>query len=175
MESTVDAPTPIPGPSQPRGLGEEMDGSQAVVQSQDHASQVQDPRATTSGPHGGRQQQKERRALLPAEIRTFPHRPVPQVDQESPKCQVPMVPVPVPVPRPPSEELSGMEDAAKSDVGEVKKETGRWKSRWNIRDLFADPRCSQAILDFLASTQVFFFFFFLFLHTSHATYIYHGG
>jgi len=36
----------------------------------------------------------------------------------------------------------------------VKKETGRWKSRWKIRDLFADPRCSQAILDFLASTQV---------------------
>jgi len=36
----------------------------------------------------------------------------------------------------------------------VKKETGRWKSRWKIRDLFADPRCSQAILDFLASMQV---------------------
>ena len=36
----------------------------------------------------------------------------------------------------------------------VKKETGRWKSRWKIRDLFADPRCSQAILGFLASTQV---------------------
>jgi len=36
----------------------------------------------------------------------------------------------------------------------IKKETGRWKSRWKIRDLFADPRCSQAILDFLASTQV---------------------
>jgi len=36
----------------------------------------------------------------------------------------------------------------------VKKETGRWKSRWKIRDLFADPRCSQAILDFLATTQV---------------------
>ena len=36
----------------------------------------------------------------------------------------------------------------------VKKETGRWKSRLKIRDLFADPRCSQAILYFLASTQV---------------------
>ena len=36
----------------------------------------------------------------------------------------------------------------------VKKETGRWKSQWKIRDLFADPRCSQAILDFLATTQV---------------------
>ena len=36
----------------------------------------------------------------------------------------------------------------------IKKETGRWKSRWKIRDLFADPRCSQAILDFLAATQV---------------------
>jgi len=37
---------------------------------------------------------------------------------------------------------------------EVRKETGRWKSRWRIRDLFADRRCSQAILDFLTSTDV---------------------
>jgi len=37
---------------------------------------------------------------------------------------------------------------------EVKKETGRWKSRWKIRDLLADGRCSQAVLDFLSSTDV---------------------
>src|SRR5258705_4912475 len=36
----------------------------------------------------------------------------------------------------------------------VKKKTGRWKSRWKIRDLFADPRCNQVFLDFLATTQV---------------------
>jgi hypothetical protein len=37
---------------------------------------------------------------------------------------------------------------------EVKKGTGRWKSRWNIRDLLADGRCVRAVLDFLSSTDV---------------------
>jgi len=32
---------------------------------------------------------------------------------------------------------------------EVQKETGRWKSRWKIRDLLADRRCGQPVLDFL--------------------------
>jgi len=33
-------------------------------------------------------------------------------------------------------------------------ETKRWKSRWKVRDLLADGRCSQAVLDFLTSTDV---------------------
>jgi len=37
---------------------------------------------------------------------------------------------------------------------EVRKETGRWKDRWKIRDLLADERCSRAVLDFLTSTDV---------------------
>jgi len=37
---------------------------------------------------------------------------------------------------------------------EVKKETGRWKGRWTVRDLLADGRCAQAVLDFLSSTDV---------------------
>ena len=37
---------------------------------------------------------------------------------------------------------------------EVRKETGRWKDRWKIRDLLADERCSRAVLDFLSSTDV---------------------
>ena len=37
---------------------------------------------------------------------------------------------------------------------EVRKETGRLKSRWKIRDLLADETCSQAMLDFLAATDV---------------------
>jgi len=36
----------------------------------------------------------------------------------------------------------------------MKKETGRWKSRWKNRDLLADGRCSQAVLDFLTATDV---------------------
>ena len=34
------------------------------------------------------------------------------------------------------------------------KETKRWKSRWTVRDLLADERCGQAVLDFLSSTDV---------------------
>jgi len=34
------------------------------------------------------------------------------------------------------------------------KETKRWKSRWMVRDLLADGRCGQTVLDFLTSTDV---------------------
>ena len=37
---------------------------------------------------------------------------------------------------------------------EVQEETGRWKSRWKIRDLLADGRCSRAVLGFLSSIDV---------------------
>ena len=37
---------------------------------------------------------------------------------------------------------------------EVKKETGRWKDRWKIRDLLADERCARPVLDFLSTTDV---------------------
>jgi len=37
---------------------------------------------------------------------------------------------------------------------EVQKQTGRWKSRWKIRDLLADKRCGKAPLDFLTATDV---------------------
>jgi hypothetical protein len=36
----------------------------------------------------------------------------------------------------------------------VPRETGRGKDRLKTRDLFADERCSQAIVDFLATTGV---------------------
>jgi hypothetical protein len=36
----------------------------------------------------------------------------------------------------------------------VRKETGRARNRFKIRDLFADERCSRAILDLLATTDV---------------------
>jgi hypothetical protein len=37
---------------------------------------------------------------------------------------------------------------------EARRETGRGKSRWKVRDLLADERCSRAVLDFLATTDV---------------------
>jgi len=37
---------------------------------------------------------------------------------------------------------------------EVKKETGKGKDWWKVRDLLADGRCSQAVRDFLSTTDV---------------------
>ena len=37
---------------------------------------------------------------------------------------------------------------------EVRRETGRGNGRFNIRELFADERCSLTILDFLSTTDV---------------------
>jgi hypothetical protein len=37
---------------------------------------------------------------------------------------------------------------------EVRKESGRGKERFKVRDLLADPRCSRAVLDFLSTTDV---------------------
>ena len=36
----------------------------------------------------------------------------------------------------------------------MRKETGRWKSRWKIRDRLADERYGRAVLDFLSTTDV---------------------
>jgi hypothetical protein len=42
----------------------------------------------------------------------------------------------------------------KTLTAEVRKETGWGKSRWKDRDLLADEKCSRAVLDFLATTDV---------------------
>jgi len=36
----------------------------------------------------------------------------------------------------------------------MREETGRWKRRRKIRDLLAVARCSQAVLDFISTTEV---------------------
>jgi hypothetical protein len=50
--------------------------------------------------------------------------------------------------------LPALKCQQKTPWAEVRRETGRGKDRFKIRDLFADERCSQAILDFLATTDV---------------------
>jgi hypothetical protein len=37
---------------------------------------------------------------------------------------------------------------------EVRRQTGRGKNRFKIRDLFADERCTRSVLDFLRTTEV---------------------
>ena len=37
---------------------------------------------------------------------------------------------------------------------EVQKETGKGTERWKVHELFEEVECSQAVLDFLSSTEV---------------------
>jgi len=37
---------------------------------------------------------------------------------------------------------------------EIRKKTGRGKNRFTIREMFADERCTGAVLDFLRTTRV---------------------
>jgi hypothetical protein len=37
---------------------------------------------------------------------------------------------------------------------EVRKETGKWKSRWKVQDLLADERCNRAVLDCVSTSDV---------------------
>ena len=105
-------------------------------------SNAEEPEA---GRHGCGQHQEVGLEGLPAEVGACTHRAVPALDQSQALCAVLVVPEPNADEGPP---LQGMLEV------EVKKETGRWKSRWKIRDLLADERCSQAVLDFLSTTDV---------------------
>jgi hypothetical protein len=42
----------------------------------------------------------------------------------------------------------------KTLLAEIRKETGRWKSRWKVRDRLADDRCTRAVLGLLSTTYV---------------------
>jgi len=37
---------------------------------------------------------------------------------------------------------------------EIRKKTGRGKNRFTIKEMFADKRCTGAVLDFLRTTRV---------------------
>jgi hypothetical protein len=50
--------------------------------------------------------------------------------------------------------LPALETPAETLWVDMRRETGRGKDRFKIRDLSADERCSQTILDFLPTTDV---------------------
>jgi hypothetical protein len=107
-----------------------------------------------TGSNSGEDQQTAGGEILPVEDRPLSHWPVPQVDQERAHSLVLVVPVPDPDPGAPLQELPPLEGPAEILREEVLQATGRRKNRSRIRDLFADERCSQAILDFLSTTDV---------------------
>jgi len=64
-----------------------------------------------------RQYQKARLEVLPVENRTRPHRKIPALGEDPPRCPVLVVQVPLANERPPLQAVSGVADAAEDSVG----------------------------------------------------------
>jgi hypothetical protein len=83
---------------------------------------------------------------------------MPPMDEESDSREVRLVSAQDADLGTPVQNLPALEAAAEDPVGgaaaEVWKEIGRGKNRFKIRDLFADERCTRAILGFLRMTEV---------------------
>ena len=113
---------------------------------QDEVPNAEKPEA---GRHGSWEHQDASLAVLPDRLtgqylNWTKNRPIPQ-------CPV------VPAPSQTREHLIKVcpeREAQKIPWAEVRKETGRWKDRWKIRDLQADDRCGRAVLAFLFTTDV---------------------
>jgi len=92
--------------------------------------------------------------VLPAEDRSLPHWAVPTLEEESAHRSVLVVSVPDTDTGSPLQCVPRVEGPVEDPVGEVLEESGRGKSQFKIRDLLADGRCSQAVIDFFSSTDV---------------------
>ena len=104
--------------------------------------------------HGCWKHQEARLSVLPAEDRALSVQAVPQLDEEPVHPAVLVVPVPESNPGAPLQGVPGVEGPTEGTVGGGADGDREVEDRWKIRDLLADERCSQAILDFLASTDV---------------------
>jgi len=92
--------------------------------------------------------------VLPTEYGALCHRAVPSVDKEPPHHPVQVVPVSNSNVGAPLQVCPEWKVQRKVPWAEVLKVTGRWRSGWNVRDLLADGRCSQAVLDFLSTMDL---------------------
>jgi len=89
--------------------------------------------------------------VLPGEDGSLPYRAVPPLDEEPPHRSVLVVPVSDAGSGPPLEGVPSGRRSCRRRY--VRKESGRGKDRFNIRDV-AGGRYSQAVLDFLSTTDV---------------------
>jgi hypothetical protein len=102
----------------------------------------------------GWEYQEARLEVLPAEDRALPHGavPYPDKDRAAPECW--WCRYKTQTREHVFKNCPEWKEQQKGLWAEVWKETGRGKSRFKIRDLLVDGRCSQAVLDFLTSTDV---------------------
>jgi len=92
--------------------------------------------------------------VLPDQDGALPFRTVPPLDEEPAHTAVLVVPVPDSDSGAPLQGVSRVEGPTEDPVGGGAGETGKLRGRWKIRDLLADGRCSQAVLDFLSATDM---------------------
>jgi len=92
--------------------------------------------------------------VLPAEDRSPPHRAVPTLNEELAHHSVLVVSVPDADAGAPLQGVSRVEGPTNDPVGRGTEGSGKEKSRFTTRDLLADWRCSQAVPNFLSTTDV---------------------
>jgi len=118
--------------------------------------QIPAKRKAETGPHGGQGQQAPRLPVLPAEDGTLLHRAIPRVDDPPPRRHLLVVSVQHPDSGAPLQKLPPMEEPTEDSLGDRPRDpqAPRPGDRTNIAELLADQWCSQAVLDFLATTDV---------------------
>ena len=130
-----------------------MDGSAPVGWRPDLQDEIPDAEKPEAGKNGSLGHQEASLAVLPDQDGALSVRALPQLDDE------PAHPASWwrRYPNQTREHLFKVcpEWKAQRKIlrAEVRKEAGRWKDRWNIRDL-ADERCGRAVLDSLSTTDV---------------------
>jgi len=107
----------IPRQPQAGDLGEEVGGGTSVGWGSGLKDEVPHAEEPKTRWRDGRQYQKARLEVLPAEDRTPPHMTIPALGEGPPRCPVLVVQVPLANERPHLQGLSGVEDAAEDSVG----------------------------------------------------------
>jgi len=148
------SPSQIARQHQTGDLREEMDGSTTMGWRPNLRAEIQATGKPQPGRHDRGEHQEACLAVLPAEGGVLPHRTIPALGQELTQPQCWWCQCPAQTRDRLFKECPKWKGEQKILWAKVRKETGRWKSRWRIRDLFADRRCSQAVLEFLTMTDV---------------------
>jgi hypothetical protein len=154
VRQTANAPSQSPSTSEAGDLGKEVERSPALGGGSDHSEEVQDTRQAAPEQSGGWVFEEAGQPVSPVKNRALSHGAIPSLDKNRPTakcwwCQH----------RTQTREhlfkcCPYWKRQQKILWAEVRKQTGRSKYRFKIRDLFADERCSPAILDFLPATDV---------------------
>jgi len=136
------APPQIARQHQAGDLREEMDGCATVGRRSYLQAEIQVTGNPQTGRHGRWKHQEARLAVLPAEGGALPYGTILALGQNRPDPQCWWWQCPSKTREHLFKMCAKWKGERKILWAEVRKEAGRWKSLWRIRDLFADRRCN---------------------------------